>query len=225
MSTRFRGEPSESLVKDMMLLMAENLTRITGSLASAGIEAFVSEILRARRVFTFGLGRSGLVASAFAMRLIHLGIPTFVVGESILPDIREYGLEGDVVVVFSRSGGPGIAADYAADAKNTGGARICLITGMANSPVGEIADCVMYFPCDLFLRRCAEEGCTLFAPLGTFFETAAWVFADAVVSQMMETRGTDADEMWDIHANLMGLFILPEKIALVPAPKKSARDP
>ncbi|KQC03702.1 MAG: hypothetical protein APR53_04660 [Methanoculleus sp. SDB] len=211
MSTRLRGEPSESFVKDMMLLMAENLTRITGSLAGAGIEAFVTEILRARRVFTLGLGRSGLVASAFAMRLIHLGIPTFVVGESILPDIRKYGLDGDVVVVFSRSGGTGIAADYAADAKNTGGARICLITGKADSPVGEIADCIIHFPCDLFLRRCADEGCTLFAPLGTFFETAAWIFADAVVSQLMEAKGIDADEMWDIHANLMGLYMLPRK--------------
>jgi 6-phospho-3-hexuloisomerase len=211
MSTGFRGEESDSFVKDMMLLMAENLTLVTGHLAGAEIEAFVSEILGAGRVFTLGLGRSGFVASAFAMRLIHLGIPTYVIGESIVPEIREHSMDGDVVVVFSRSGGTGIAATYAADAKNTGGARICLITGKAESPVGEITDCIIHFPCDLYPQRYADEDCTPFAPLGTFFETVAWVFADAVVSQLMEKMGVDADAMWDIHANLMGLLILPEK--------------
>ena len=36
-----------------------------------------------------GAGRSGLVAKAFAMRLMHLGLEAFVVGETITPALNK----------------------------------------------------------------------------------------------------------------------------------------
>ena len=207
------GPPQKdtSCAKDMMHLMAKNLEKITQSIDNEDFDRFLSEIHNARQVFVIGAGRSGLVASAFAMRLIHLGIPTFVVGESILPTMTEGSMMGDIVVVFSCSGGTGIAAQYATDAKTIGGARVCLITSQPKSPVSAIADCTILFKEHLYQKQCVEEGCSLFAPLGTLFETTAWVFADAVVSGLMEVKGIDAGAMWSVHANLMGLFVIPEK--------------
>ncbi len=206
------GYPAQfenSCVREMMHLMAENLAQIAQSISDDDISSILSELINARRIFVIGAGRSGLVASAFAMRLIHLGFKTYVVGESILPEMTTGGMAGDVLVVFSCSGGTGIAAHYAADARTIGGARICLITGEAESTIGKIADLSMIFQGHLYRQQCVEEGCNLFAPLGTLFETTAWVFSDAVISGLMEVKGTDAGVMWNVHANLMGLFVMP----------------
>lgn len=46
-------------------------------------------ILRAHRVFVFGTGRSGLVLKMVAMRLMHLGLPVQVVGETTTTAIRK----------------------------------------------------------------------------------------------------------------------------------------
>ncbi|WP_130645588.1 hypothetical protein [Methanofollis fontis] len=48
-------------------------------------------------------------------------------------------------------------------------------------------------PACLYGRQCVEEG-------GTLFETTAGVFADAVISGLMEAKGIDAGEVWDVHA-------------------------
>jgi 6-phospho-3-hexuloisomerase len=182
-------EPS---IKQMMRLMSENLAQMTNGIAKDDINAFLSGILAARRVFVLGVGRSGLVAAAFAMRLIHLGIPAFVIGETIVPRLAEMGRVGDLLVVFSSTGRQGVTAGIAAD------------------PVGKIADHVILFECDDYQRECAERGWSCFAPLGTCFETTAWVFADAAVSGIMEAKGIDAKTMGSIHANLMGLFLIPD---------------
>jgi len=200
----------EPYVKQMMQLMTENLARMTHTISKTDINALLSEILRARRVFVLGLGRSGLVAGAFAMRLTHLGIPTFVIGETIVPGVSEQGMVGDLLVMFSSTGRQGTAVHIAADMKNIGKAKVFLITSQLKSPAGDIADHIVHFQCDEYQKQCAEEGWTCFAPLGTFFETAAWIFADAVISGIMEAKGIDADAMENTHANLMGLNLLPD---------------
>ena len=45
-----------------------------------------------KKVLVVGVGRSGLVARAFAMRLMHLGFRSYVLGETITPSVGE----GDV---------------------------------------------------------------------------------------------------------------------------------
>ena len=52
------------------------------------------------RIFVYGAGRSGLVAKAFAIRLVHLGFQTFVIGETITAPVQN----GDLVVIVSGSG-------------------------------------------------------------------------------------------------------------------------
>ena len=51
-------------------------------------------------IFLAGAGRSGFVAKAFAMRLMHLGFYVYVFNESIAPPVRE----GDIIIIVSKSG-------------------------------------------------------------------------------------------------------------------------
>jgi len=87
-------------VQEMMHLMVERIRSIANSLSEDEIESFLKEILKADRIFIMGAGRSGLVAKAFAMRLMHLGLHSYVVGETITPALKP----GDLLVVFSGSG-------------------------------------------------------------------------------------------------------------------------
>ena len=48
-------------------------------------------------IFVYGAGRSGLVAKAFAIRLVHLGFQTFVIGETITQPVQK----DDLVVIVS----------------------------------------------------------------------------------------------------------------------------
>ena len=87
-------------VQDMMRLMASKIRAIANIISDKDVEKFISELLNAKRIYVMGAGRSGLVAKAFAMRLMHLGLQAFVVGETITPSMSK----GDIMVIFS--GGP-----------------------------------------------------------------------------------------------------------------------
>lgn len=193
-------------VRDMMRLMARRILGIAESLSDEEVEEFVAEILKAGRIYVMGAGRSGLVAKAFAMRLMHLGLSSFVVGETITPAMTG----NDLMVVFSGSGKTKTVADIAETAKEIG-ARLALITSNRDSRIGRIADIIVIIEhqrdevkddgAEFEIRQMMGEHKS-FAPLGTLFETAAMIFADAVISRIMEITQTDEKELKNRHANI-----------------------
>ena len=64
------------------------------------IDKIKNLFITANRIFVYGAGRSGLVAKAFAIRLVHLGLQTFVIGETITGPVQK----GDLVIIISGSG-------------------------------------------------------------------------------------------------------------------------
>ncbi len=193
-------------VQEMMRLMARRIAAIAASLSDDEVERFIDEILHAQRIYVMGAGRSGLVAKAFAMRLMHLGLSSYVVGETITPAMSP----GDLVVVFSGSGKTKTVADIAETAKEIGG-RVALISANRESRIGRIADTIVIIEhqrdeirdegAEFEIRQVMGEHKS-FAPLGTLFETAAMVFADAVISRLMEITKTDEKELKNRHANI-----------------------
>ena len=193
-------------VQEMMMLMASKIRSIAHSLSDADVEAFLAEILEARRIYVMGAGRSGLVAKGFAMRLMHLGLQSYVVGETITPALQK----GDLVIVFSGSGRTKTVADIAETGKEIG-AHICLITSNADSRIGKIADCRVIIEnqrddvrddaAEFEIRQVLGDHKS-FAPLGTLFETASMIFSDAVISRLMEITKTDESALKNRHANI-----------------------
>ena len=195
-----------STVQEMMRLMASKIRSIANSISDEDAEKFIQELLNAKRVYVIGAGRSGLVAKAFAMRLMHLGLHAYVIGETITPALNK----GDVMVIFSGSGRTKTVADLAETAHDIGG-RICLITSNADSRIGKIADCIVIIEhhrdavaddaAEFEIRQMMGDHKS-FAPLGTLFETASMVFADAVISRMMEITKTDESALKNRHTNI-----------------------
>jgi 6-phospho-3-hexuloisomerase len=197
---------ADKRVQEMMQLMASKIRAISKAISDDDVEKFLSELLHAKRIYVIGAGRSGLVAKAFAMRLMHLGLAAFVVGETITPALNK----DDVMVVFSGSGKTKTVADIAETAKEIG-AHICLITSNADSRIGKIADCIVIIEhhrdevdddaVEFEIRQMLGEHKS-FAPLGTVFETASIVFADAIVSRLMEITQTDEIALKNRHTNI-----------------------
>jgi 6-phospho-3-hexuloisomerase len=197
---------AEKRVQEMMQLMASKIRAISKTISDEDVEKFLSELLQAKRIYVIGAGRSGLVAKAFAMRLMHLGLAAFVVGETITPALNR----DDVMIVFSGSGKTKTVADIAETAHEIG-AHICLITSNADSRIGKIADCVVIIEhhrdeveddaVEFEIRQMLGEHKS-FAPLGTVFETASIVFADAIISRLMEITKTDENALKIRHTNI-----------------------
>jgi 6-phospho-3-hexuloisomerase len=176
--------------------MAESIRKTVSLLDRAQISAFFQRMLAANRVYVAGAGRSGLIARAFAMRLLHLGFDVYVVGETVTPALKP----GDTMVVFSGSGETHSMATFCKTVRELGG-FICLITASPDSTMSRIADCVVnlgdltgYYRGDMSsfeVRQMTGQyrsAASAFAPLGTMFETLALVFSDAVISALMEAK-------------------------------------
>ena len=197
-------------IADLMLLMTASLEETARMMDQENAGRFLEEILSAKRIYLVGAGRSGLVARAFAQRLMHLGFESYVIGETITP---AFGPE-DVLVAFSGSGETRSVVDACETAREIRG-KICLITSTPDSHIGHMADCIVELgnihlkdadiPSDFEIRQLTGQYRSVsgsFAPLGTLFETAALVFSDAIVSALMEVRHCTADDLRNRLANV-----------------------
>ncbi|MBP2132264.1 6-phospho-3-hexuloisomerase [Methanomicrobium sp. W14] len=195
-----------SRVQDMIRLMASKINEMAESLSDSEVQNFIDEIMHADRIYVMGAGRSGLVAKAFAMRLMHLGLKSYVIGETITPAMKK----GDIVVAFSGSGETKTIAELCETAKSIGG-KICLVSSKKDSRIGRIADTAVVIEshrdtvkdesAEYEIRQMMGEHKS-FAPLGTLFETASMVFSDSIISAIMEITECDETELKGRHANI-----------------------
>jgi len=175
------------------------LNEIGSALAQVPEESstrLIGLILQAKRVFVAGAGRSGLMMKAFAMRLMHLGLTVHVVGETTTPGIGS----ADLLLIGSCSGETDSLLACARKAKKKGSALV-LVTGYASSSIGVLADVIANIPAST--PKVASAGSPLSKqPMGTCFEQSLLVYLDALILQLMEKAGQDAENMFARHANL-----------------------
>ncbi|AMD31261.1 6-phospho-3-hexuloisomerase [Acidilobus sp. 7A] len=168
------------------------------------VEVLINAYRTKRKALVMGAGRSGLVGKAFAMRLLHLGFNSYVLGETIVPSVSS----GDVAIAISGSGRTGLIVE-AADAAKKVGTYVIAITTYPESPLGKIADLVVRIPGrskiskmdDYFARQILGLHEPL-APLGTLFEDTAMLFLDGVIYYLMIKLNVTEEEMRSRHANV-----------------------
>ena len=176
--------------------MKSSIKAIIGNIVSAeefldeeNVEKFEDIIIEADNVFVTGAGRSGLAAKAFAMRLMHLGVSAYVVGETISPAINK----GDCIIAISGSGETNTIVSAAKIAKNRG-SKVLAVTSYPESTLGKLADtCLLVkgrtmqeVDDENYMKRQIHGNYTSLTPLGTAFELTTLVFLDAIVSELME---------------------------------------
>ncbi|MCB9826296.1 MAG: SIS domain-containing protein [Planctomycetes bacterium] len=176
-----RHRPSEALV---------DLERVLKRLKAREIAAFERELLEAQRVFVTGLGRTGLMARGFAMRLMHLGRTVFHVGDVITPAIGA----DDLLVICTRTGRSKVLGYYI-DIARKAKARVAVVTARGSAPVGRRADVVL----TIDDRPAARRRAAPLLPLGSLFEQALLVTLDHVVVDLMAELDLSEEDLARIH--------------------------
>ena len=172
------------------------------------IEELVQMLLRAkeegRKVFVVGMGRSGFVGRAFALRLMNLSFDVYVVGETITPAAEP----GDILIAISGSGETKGTVSAAEVAKEVG-AVVVAVTSHPESILGQLADHVVVVKGrtkiaewkDYIARQMVGEMEPL-GPLGTMFENACMVFLDSLIVELMARLGLTEEDVRRRHANI-----------------------
>ncbi|MHC4958035.1 MAG: 6-phospho-3-hexuloisomerase [Planctomycetota bacterium] len=168
----------------------KDLKAVLGAVRADRTDAFLDAIVDARRVFMYGLGRSGLVARAFGMRLVHLGRDATIVGDTTTPAIGA----DDLLVVCSRTGLSPILR-HAVDLAHKKGARAVAVVGNADTPLERATDLVVRLPHETAGNAAGQ-------PMGSLFEQALLLYLDATVTRLMQRLGITGEEMQEIHSNL-----------------------
>ncbi|UZE92581.1 MAG: 6-phospho-3-hexuloisomerase [Methanosarcinales archaeon] len=190
-------------VRLAMKLIGKHITKTADSIQDASVCEMIDQILRANKIFVMGAGRSGLVGRAFAMRLMHLDLSVFVVGETVTPAIEQ----GDVLVIISGSGETKSIVELARVGKQCGAKLISIISNTSSS-LAKISDVAIEVKgrtkidkIDYLERQVRGEYYSL-APLGTLFETTSMVFLDGVISGLMSITKKDETYLRLRHTSL-----------------------
>jgi 6-phospho-3-hexuloisomerase len=168
------------------------LARVRKSLATSKNpekDDLVKQILNSDKIFIYGVGRSGLMAKAFAIRLVQLGLKMFFVGETVTPIVEK----DDLVMIISNTGET-MSAVQTANIVRREGAKVIAITAKKHTKLAHASNMVIH----LNIKKDPEDAVQ--APLGTVFELTAMVFLDSIVSEIMKETGQTESDMRARHA-------------------------
>jgi 6-phospho-3-hexuloisomerase len=171
------------------------LNRTVDFIADEEAEKLVNKILESKKIFVAGAGRSGFMAKSFAMRMMHMGLDAYVIGETITPNYEKE----DILIIGSGSGETKSLVSMAEKAKKIGG-TVAVATIFPESTIGQLADITVKLPGSP--KDQSDSTYKTIQPMGSLFEQTLLLFYDAIILRIMEKKGLDSNTMFGRHANL-----------------------
>jgi 6-phospho-3-hexuloisomerase len=178
------GTSSES-----SLYIIKNIGEVLSIDQSDNVDKMVDLITKAKKVFIYGVGRSGLVGKAFAIRLVQLGLKVFFIGETITPIVEQ-----DDLVIITSNTGETMSAIQTANIARRVGSTVIVLTSNGHSKLAHAANLV------ICLKPKRNDRRESLAPLGTLFEASVFIFLDGLVALLMEILGKSETDMRRMHA-------------------------
>ena len=177
-------------------IVVKELEAALTAISPEATEQFAELLLGADEIFCAGAGRSGFAIRGFAMRLMHMGRTSYMVGETCTPNITDKGL----LVICSGSGTTKSLVNHANKAKEVG-AKLALITINPQSTIAKLADVVIEIP-GVSPKSEVQGMVKSIQPMGSLFEQCEGIYLDIVIMILMEKLGLDSDTMFGRHANM-----------------------
>jgi 6-phospho-3-hexuloisomerase len=173
----------------------DEMGAVIAKVDQAQFDNLVNEIVRARRIALYGVGREGLMMRALAMRLFHFGLNAYVVGDMTTPPIGE----GDLLLV---SAGPGYFESVQAfsDVARKSGARVGCFTAQPEGRTPKSADVVLVIPAQTMAND--KTAPTSVLPMGSLYEGSQYLVFELVVMELCKRNPEQAREMRRRHTNL-----------------------
>ena len=176
-------------------VVSDHIRNLKNHLSMDEVNEMIEVIDQSHAIFVIGAGRSGYIAKAFAMRLMHLGYSVYVVGEAVTPKITCE----DSLIAISGSGETTSVVNISKKAKDIG-SKLIAITGNKNSSLAKMSDVVVLIKGKMKGER--NEVLSQLAPLGTMFELTAMIFLDALIAEMMMRKRLTEKDLEARHAVL-----------------------
>lgn len=183
-----------SAVKQQMDNILKENFDLGSKLDYGEVAALITAIKNADRIFIIAAGRSGFSMRSAAMRLMHLGLHVFFVGDTTTPAIAK----GDLLIAASGSGTTGTIVRAAEKSVSVGATVVALSTN-ASSPLAAVAKHVILIPAAAKQDHGGELS-TQYA--GSLFEQFLLLLLDTVFQTLWKMEGTPAEELWKRHANM-----------------------
>jgi len=171
------------------------ITQVLEKINDLEVQQFIDEISSANTIVVCGAGRVGMAIRGFGMRLAHLGLKAFTLGDSVVPSISE----GDVLIVASGSGETQTIFDLVTIAKKNN-SKVLAVTGNPDSRIGKLADTLVKVTAPSKTKQ--VDGFISVQPMTTLNEQSLGLFFDTVVLLLMDKIGETHDTMWARHSNL-----------------------
>ncbi|MBS4216165.1 MULTISPECIES: 6-phospho-3-hexuloisomerase [Neobacillus] len=175
--------------------IVKEVDRTIGQITEEDSERLVDRILEARKVFVAGAGRSGFMAKSFVMRLMHMGLDAYVVGETVTPSLQE----DDILIIASGSGETKSLVSMAEKAKSID-ATVAVVTISPESTIGRLSDVAIKIPAKP--KAGADSDYKTIQPMGSLFEQTLLLYFDATILRIMSKKGLESGVMYGRHANL-----------------------
>jgi 6-phospho-3-hexuloisomerase len=164
-------------------------------LAADAADRICDEILSARRIACYGVGREGLMMKALCMRLMHLGLDAHMVGDMTTPPVGSRDL-------LIASAGPGTFSTVIAllGVARQAGARTMVVTAQPAGTAPAMADVVIEVPAQTMAND--RGGPASLLPMGSLYEAVQLVLFDLISILLREKTNQSADDMRARHTNL-----------------------
>ena len=180
-------------MSDSFHRVADEIARAVSNTELKGYKEFLSLVNRdGTKIICTGAGRVGLSMRGFTMRLSHLGLDAYFLGETIVPHTGK----GDLLLVGSGSGRTSSVLRTVEIAK-TKGLNVGLITASTESPMSKLSNaCVVLNTPN---KTMGKDSQTSIQPMTTLFEQTLGIFLDSVVLDLMDKFNENSETMWERH--------------------------
>lgn len=190
-------------VRELYEWIHQQVAPVMENLDQAQMEAAVLAICGAKRIFVAGMGRTGYMMRALAMRLMQMGLDAHMIGDTDTP----CAYEGDLLIIGSGSGETESLKGYAAKAHKLG-VKVLVLTGHTDSALGRTADLAVAIPLNeetckdttgaIRVRETGNHGDTML--LGSKSELCTMLTGEMLVMMTFQQLGVSQADMLRRHA-------------------------
>lgn len=169
------------------------ISKILSETNENNINILVEKICKFSRIFCYGAGRSGIIMKSFCMRLNHLGIKSFYIGDIVCPPITKE----DLLILTSGSGETSTAVAIANKAKEYN-AHIACISTNPQSALTSLSNLNIIIKASgsLFIEENNLQ------PMRTVFEQSSFILFESIILMIKQKLEISNFEMAKRHANL-----------------------
>ncbi|WP_231425331.1 MULTISPECIES: 6-phospho-3-hexuloisomerase [Pedobacter] len=175
------------------LVLEENL-KLARKIDTENLIPLINAIQHSKRIFLVAAGRSGLALRGAAMRLMHLGLTVYFVGDTTTPAIKK-----DELLIVASGSGTTASMVRAAEKAGSIGAKVVALTTAPESELAKLAFHTVIIPA---AGKQDFEGGKSKQYAGSLFEQFLFLLMDVVFQSLWKIDGTPAEVLWERHANL-----------------------